>query len=186
MHAGMTLVLPICSFFAIFAPEQIAWSMNIILRKQKLLHLGMLLVALTFSVGAVAQTKKPMRMEQISASVKSPNYGDTISKEKFEGKIYDVVEDPPSFPGGHSGILPWVRKNIQYPPGYVDSGIHRRVVVCFVVEPDGSLSNIEVVRGVDPKLDEEAVRLVKAMPKWKPGKQNGKEVRVKYNQPITF
>ena len=107
-------------------------------------------------------------------------------KKEVESKIFDVVEQPPSFPGGQSALLSWLSNNIHYPPVAEENGIQGRVVVSFVVEPDGTVSNVQVVRGVDPSLDKEAVRVTKSMPKWVPGKQNGQAVRVKYNLPVTF
>ena len=107
-------------------------------------------------------------------------------KQEVTQKIFDVVEQQPQFPGGQSALLSWLSQNIHYPPVAEENGIQGRVVVSFVVEPDGSISNVQVVRGVDPSLDKEAVRVTKAMPKWQPGKQNGQAVRVKYNLPVTF
>ena len=92
-------------------------------------------------------------------------------------------EDMPIFPGN---INKWISKNIKYPSLAADNGIQGKVYLKFVVEKDGTISNIEVVRGVDPSLDKEAVRVISKMPKWKPGKQRGKPVRVSYNLPITF
>ena len=101
-------------------------------------------------------------------------------------KIFEVVEQQPQFPGGQAALFSWLSQNIHYPPVAEENGIYGRVVVSFVVETDGSISNVQVVRGVDPSLDKEAVRVTKAMPKWVPGKQNGQAVRVKYNLPVTF
>ena len=107
-------------------------------------------------------------------------------KAEVTQKIFDVVEQQPSFPGGQGALLSWLNSNIHYPPVAEENGIQGKVVVSFVVEPDGSISNVAVVRGVDQSLDKEAVRVVKSMPKWNPGKQNGQAVRVKYNLPVTF
>lgn len=107
-------------------------------------------------------------------------------KQEVTQKIFDVVEQQPSFPGGQAALLQWLQQNIHYPPVAEENGIQGRVVVSFVVEPDGSITNVQVVRGVDPSLDKEAVRVTKAMPKWQPGKQNGQAVRVKYNLPVQF
>ena len=107
-------------------------------------------------------------------------------KQEVTQKIFDVVEQQPSFPGGQTALLQWLQQNIHYPPVAEENGIQGRVVVSFVVEPDGSITNVQVVRGVDPSLDKEAVRVTKAMPKWQPGKQNGQAVRVKYNLPVQF
>ncbi|MBO4822073.1 MAG: energy transducer TonB [Prevotella sp.] len=105
-------------------------------------------------------------------------------KKEVENKIFDVVEQPPSF--AHGNVIAWLSQNIHYPPVAEENNIQGRVVVSFVVEPDGSISNVQVVKGVDPSLDKEAARVVKSMPKWNPGKQNGQAVRVKYNLPVTF
>ena len=109
-----------------------------------------------------------------------------VVQQEVSQKIHEVVEQPPQFPGGQSALLSWLSQNIHYPPVAEENGIYGRVVVSFVVESDGSISNVQVVRGVDPSLDKEAVRVTKAMPKWLPGKQNGQAVRVKYNLPVTF
>ena len=101
-----------------------------------------------------------------------------------DDKIFDVVEVQPSFREGD--VRAWLARNLQYPPVAAENGISGRVVVGFVVEKNGSISNVQVLRGVDPSLDREAVRVVKAMPKWNPGTQRGKPVRVKYNIPVTF
>ena len=107
-------------------------------------------------------------------------------KVEVQQKIFDVVEQQPSFPGGNGALMQWLGQNIHYPAVAEENGIQGRVVVSFVVEPDGSISNVQVVRGVDPSLDKEAVRVCKQMPKWNPGKQNGQAVRVKYNLPVQF
>jgi len=101
-----------------------------------------------------------------------------------EDKIFDVVEQQPTFKEGD--VRAWLGRNMQYPPVAAENGIQGRVVVGFVVERDGSISHVQVLRGVDPSLDKEAVRVVKSMPKWNPGMQNGSPVRVKYNVPVQF
>lgn len=101
-------------------------------------------------------------------------------------KVFDVVEQMPSFPGGPSALLEWLSNNVKYPVVAQENGVQGRVVVSFVVERDGSITDVKVVRGVDPSLDKEASRVVKAMPRWIPGKQNGSAVRVKYNVPVAF
>ena len=100
--------------------------------------------------------------------------------------VFDVVEDMPQYPGGMQAMLSFLQENITYPKDAQEKKISGRVLVTFVVEKDGSISNVETVKSVFPSLDEEAVRIVKAMPNWKPGKQNGKVVRVKYTLPISF
>jgi protein TonB len=103
-----------------------------------------------------------------------------------ETKVFDVVEQMPSFPGGQAALMSWLSSNIKYPVVAEENGVQGRVVCTFVVERDGSITDVKVVRGVDPSLDKEAVRVLKAMPHWIPGKQNGSAVRVKYTVPVTF
>ena len=100
-----------------------------------------------------------------------------------EEDVFQVVEDMPSFPGD---INKWLGKNVKYPVIAQENNIQGRVTVQFVIEKDGSITDVKVLRGVDPSLDKEAVRVVKSMPKWKPGKQRGKPVRVSYTVPINF
>ena len=103
-----------------------------------------------------------------------------------EAKVFDVVEQMPSFPGGPSALFEYLSKNIKYPVVAEENGIQGRVIVTFVVEKDGSITDVRVVKSVDPSLDKEAQRVVKSMPRWIPGKQNGSAVRVKYTVPVTF
>ena len=107
-------------------------------------------------------------------------------QEAEQNKVFDVVEQQPSYPGGMGALNQWLASNIKYPVMAAENGIEGRVVVQFVVERDGSVSGVHVVRGVDPSLDKEATRVVSQMPKWIPGKQNGSAVRVKYTVPVTF
>ena len=102
------------------------------------------------------------------------------------GKAFDVVEQMPSFPGGQSALFQWLSSNVKYPVVAEENGVQGRVIVSFVVERDGSITNVGVSKSVDPSLDKEAVRVVKSMPKWIPGKQKGSAVRVKYTLPVTF
>jgi len=101
-------------------------------------------------------------------------------------KIYDTVENMPIFPGGMQNLMSWLGSNIKYPVIAEENGIQGRVIVTFVVERDGAITNIKVVRAVDPSLDKEAIRVVSIMPKWKPGMKQGEAVRVKYTLPIIF
>lgn len=107
-------------------------------------------------------------------------------QEAEQNKVFDVVEQQPSYPGGMGALNQWLSSNIKYPVMAAENGIEGRVIVQFVVERDGSVSGVHVVRGVDPSLDKEATRVVSMMPKWIPGKQNGSAVRVKYTVPVTF
>lgn len=107
-------------------------------------------------------------------------------KHVEENKVFDVVEEMPSFPGGPSALMSYLSSNVKYPVVAQENGVQGRVVVSFVVERDGSITDVKVVRSVDPSLDREATRVVKSMPNWNPGKQNGSAVRVKYNVPVSF
>lgn len=109
-----------------------------------------------------------------------------VEEEVVEEEIFQVVEEMPSFPGGMGELMKYLGSNIKYPPVAQENGIQGRVIIQFVVEKDGSVANPQVVKGVDPSLDKEALRVVKSMPKWNPGKQRGKAVRVKYTVPVTF
>ena len=103
-----------------------------------------------------------------------------------DNKVFDVVEQKPMFPGGDAALMQWLSSNIKYPVIAAENGVQGRVVCQFVVEKDGSVSGVTVVKGIDPSLDKEAVRVIKSMPKWTPGKQNGQNVRVKYTLPVQF
>ena len=103
-----------------------------------------------------------------------------------EDVIVDVAEIMPEFPGGTAALMKYLGTNIKYPTIAQENGTQGRVIIQFVVERDGSITDVRVARGVDPYLDKEAVRVVKSMPKWIPGKQNGKAVRVKFTVPVMF
>lgn len=107
-------------------------------------------------------------------------------KPEVESKVFDVVEQMPSFPGGPSALMKYLSEEVKYPVIAQENNVQGRVVVSFVVERDGSITDVRVVRSVDPLLDKEASRVVKKMPRWIPGKQNGSAVRVKYNVPVSF
>ena len=107
-------------------------------------------------------------------------------KHEEEAKVFDVVEQMPSFPGGNGALLEYLATHVKYPVVAQENGVQGRVIVSFVVERDGSITDVRVVRSVDPSLDREAARVVSSMPRWTPGKQNGSAVRVKYNVPVMF
>lgn len=114
---------------------------------------------------------------------------DTIDNKKPKEenvKIFDFVEQMPEFPGGQHALLRWIGSNIKYPTIAEENGIQGRVVCTFVVERDGSVIDVQVARSIDPTLDKEAMRVLKKMPKWKPGMHKGEAVRVKYTVPVTF
>ena len=107
-------------------------------------------------------------------------------EEVSEQEIFQIVEEMPAYPGGEQKLLEYVAKNTKYPQIARESGIQGRVFIGFVVETDGSISNVKVLRGIGGGCDEEAVRVIKSLPKWKPGKQRGKAVRVSYQIPVNF
>lgn len=109
-------------------------------------------------------------------------------EEEDEDVIYDFysLEKTPQFPGGEEALLKWIGDNMKYPPIAAEQGVSGRVSCQFVVEPDGSVSNVEVIRGFDPSCEREALRVLRMLPKFAPGEQRGKPVRVKYNIPVTF
>ena len=107
-------------------------------------------------------------------------------EEPEEQQIFQVVEEMPEFPGGMAECLKFIGKNVKYPTIAQENGVQGRVIIQFVVNQDGSIVDPVVMRSVDPYLDKEALRVIKMMPKWKPGKQRGKAVRVKYTVPVTF
>ena len=109
-----------------------------------------------------------------------------VEEASDEGEIFQVVEQMPEFPGGMQALMAYLSKNIKYPSVAQDNGIQGRVLVSFVVNKDGSIVDPEVIKSVDAALDKEAMRVIKAMPKWNPGKQRGKPVRVKYTVPVLF
>ncbi len=113
-------------------------------------------------------------------------YVEYVPEEVQEEEIFVVVEESPEFPGGEEARLQFLRDNIVYPRIARDAGVEGRVIVGFVVEPDGRITNVKIIRGKVQSLDEEALRVTKMMPRWKPGKQRGKSVRVQFTMPITF
>ena len=123
------------------------------------------------------KTKKPVLLDAI---VK------TEAQTEPDDKPFDVVEQMPSFPGGKEALMKFISENVKYPKEAEEKGLQGRVVVRYIIEKDGSISEVEIAKSVNEYLDAEAVRVVNAMPKWKPGKQKGENVRVKYTLPISF
>jgi len=109
-----------------------------------------------------------------------------VEEPEEEQQIFQVVENMPEFPGGTQALLQYLKKNIKYPTICQEQGIQGRVVVQFVVNKDGSIVDPEVIKPINPYLDKEALRVVSTMPKWKPGEQRGKPVRVKFTLPVQF
>ena len=110
----------------------------------------------------------------------------TTKKADASNKVYEVVEQMPTFPGGDAALMKYLAENIKYPVSAQKAKEQGRVVVQFIVEKDGAVTGVKTVRSVTPALDAEAVRVIKAMPKWTPGRQGGQPVRVNYNVPVSF
>ncbi|MDR1880910.1 MAG: energy transducer TonB [Tannerellaceae bacterium] len=124
--------------------------------------------------------------DQTTAQVQTYVPPVVVEEEENDQTIFAVVETMPEFPGGDLELLRFVQKSIKYPVIAQENGVQGRVICSFVVNRDGSVVDAEVLRPVDPSLDKEALRVIGTMPKWTPGKQRGKPVRVKYTLPITF
>ena len=126
--------------------------------------------------------------EDLHAVEENPDEGGVaaVSDSQPDGDVYDVVEEMPEFPGGHTALMQFLVDNIKYPADAVKDSIQGRVIVQFVVGKDGTVGDAKILRGVAPSLDKESLRVIGAMPKWKPGKQNGEVVNVKYTLPVKF
>lgn len=124
--------------------------------------------------------QEPQEAKQISETI------EIVEDSVKENEIFQVVETMPEFPGGLQECMKWLQMNLKYPAKAAENGVQGRVIVQFVVNTDGSIVDPKVISSVDPYLDKEAIRVVKAMPKWKPGTQRGKPVRVKYTMPLQF
>ena len=109
-----------------------------------------------------------------------------VQEEVVEEKVFEIVEQPPSFPGGEAAMYEWLSKNINYPVIAQENNIQGRVTCQFVVGRNGEIEDVKVVRGVDASLDKEAIRVIRSMPKWIPRKQGGNAVKVRYTLPVQF
>jgi protein TonB len=118
--------------------------------------------------------------------IQGPVSSGPVVEEDDGNVVFQVVETMPSFPGGDAALFKFLSDNVKYPVIAQENGIQGRVICQFVVNRDGSIVDVEVVRPVDPSLDKEAIRVIKSMPNWSPGKQRGKAVRVKYTLPVNF
>lgn len=130
-----------------------------------------------------AKTKEMPARRINSGSVGNSGINNRVSDTN---KVYDAVEEMPEFADGHIALFEFLANNIKYPVVAEENGVQGRVVVSFIVECDGSITNAKIVKTVDPSLDKEALRVVNSMPRWTPGRQNGKPVRVNYIIPVTF
>ncbi|MCH5214682.1 MAG: energy transducer TonB [Muribaculaceae bacterium] len=153
---------------------------------KRLLLLVVVAMLAAFGLASYAQSEtsavpaEPAAEESV-LPVKAPE-----AEELTPDKIYESVDEPAEFPGGTAAINKWLWSNLRYPEAAQENGVQGRVIVRFVVEKDGSIANITVLKGVDKDLDSEAVRVVKRMPNWIPGRKNGEAVRSYYIMPITF
>ena len=119
-------------------------------------------------------------------AISAPVTSSAPIEEEEDQVIFQVVEKMPSFPGGDAALFKFLNENVKYPVIAQENGVQGRVICQFVVNRDGSIVDVEVVRSVDASLDKEAIRVIKSMPKWSPGQQRGKPVRVKYTLPVNF
>ena len=130
--------------------------------------------------------KKLILMSLMAACCLTTAYAQKTEDSQKEQKVYEVVEQMPEYPGGMSALINFLSTTVKYPEDAVKQKVEGRVMVQFVVEKDGSVTDVTVVKNAFPSLDAEAVRVVKAMPKWTPGRVKGKVVRVRYTLPISF
>lgn len=150
-------------------------------------HILFVIVSLLLCSSLVnAQNSKTSKKGE-NHPIENKNISSTQESTSTNGEeVFTLVEQMPEFPGGNEALKKYLGDNLVYPKSARENGIQGKVIVSFVVETDGSISEVKVVRSVNAVLDEEAARVVKAMPKWKPGMHNGEVVRVKYLLPISF
>ena len=145
---------------------------------------------MTRTSDADTKTEKNADIPDFAVAAKSLEGHDKETGEtrlaKPDDKVYDVVEQMPTFPGGPAALMQYISNSTRYPKVAEANGIQGRVTVQFVVEKDGSISGVRTMKSAEPSLDHEAERIVRSMPKWKPGKSNGSPVRVKYFVPVVF
>ena len=138
------------------------------------------------SFAHASETEKVTSAVKNTAEIGEKAVESSDPKKVFTGKVYDLVDEMPSFPGRLEELYKWIDNNVQYPAVARENGIEGRVILKFIVEKDGSLSDSIVIHSVHPMVDREALRLVGQMPKWNPGKRAGIPVRVRYCLPIKF
>ena len=141
------------------------------------------LLFVPLAIALLAMNSTTMRANVQKKVVKTTK---ATKKTSANDKVYEVCEQMPTFPGGDAALMKYLSENVKYPALAIKAQEQGRVVVSFTVEKDGAISDVKVARSVTPSLDAEAVRVVKAMPKWTPGKQGGQLVRVRYNVPVSF
>ena len=171
------------------------------MNKQKTRSIGKLKYLLFLPVAALLaaacsgtqkqeQPAQEPAQEQTATPTKEADMDEVVvvayDDSKVEGEVYDLPEVAPEFPGGMQALMKFLAQNIKYPTDAQKAKKEGRVIAQFVVTTDGSIADIKVIRGIYPSLDEEAIRVIKAMPKWKPGTQKGQPVNVRYTIPISF
>ena len=139
---------------------------------------------LLFAISALVLLVIVVAPARANAQNKKVKKAQTRKDTTTDDKVYDVCEQMPIFEGGDAALLKYLRENLKYPDKTKDRGVQGRLVIGFIVEKDGSLTDVKVLRPVDIDLDAEVLRLVKGMPKWIPGRHNGQRVRVRYLLPI--
>jgi periplasmic protein TonB len=138
-------------------------------------------------VAVNAQQQPAQKSKDLNADVSIDMPMDTSKTVSYDpSRIFTSVEQIPTFPGGFDAFYKYLAQNIHYPAGAAKDHIQGKVFVIFVVEKDGSLTDMKIIRGVSPDIDAEAIRVLKSSPKWKPGIQNGRPVRVQFSVPISF
>jgi protein TonB len=157
---------------------------------QKLLKFTVPIVTTKEDVEEPPPTQEETKETQVSTVTQEgenlPDLPPEPTADPNEGKIFLVVEEMPTFPGGEGELINYLHKNIKYPSIARENNIQGRVYVTFVVDNDGKIKDAKVLRGIGGGCDEEALRVVRAMPDWKPGRQNGRNVQVQYNLPVNF
>ena len=149
-------------------------------------------LSLMASVVGVNAQNKDNPVVVISSESAEHDYGDVVvihhvqKEDSGNNGIFQVVELLPEFPGGMAELMKYLKKNLRYPQICKEQGLQGRVIVQFVVNPDSTLSDFNVIKSVNPHLDKEALRVVSSMPKWKPGEQRGKPVSMRMTLPVTF
>ena len=142
---------------------------------------------ITANGSLITSNSVQIKVQFAPPTVTSENVRDDKEENVADNSIYETVEQMPEYPsGGTAGLMNFISKNLKYPTICQESGVQGRVVVSFVVNKDGSTTDFRIIRSVDKNLDKEALRVLNGMPKWKPGKQKGVPVRVRYTVPINF
>lgn len=160
------LFLPLCTLMSLVINADV-WAVKVTQQEKKRV------------TSAAQRTEKVVVMEEPIPTA------DKRMKKGTDG-VYDVVEEMPQFPGGYDALLKFLMTNTNYPAEAMAKGMQGRVLVQFVVNKEGCLQDVQLLRRVDPLLDEEALRVVNSMPRWRPGKQKGQPVNVQYTLPVVF